>query len=140
MENKKIIFIGGKGGVGKSTTSAALALKMSNEKKRTLLVSTDPAHNTGHIFGKEIGPKKTKLNDYLYAIEIDPTFETKKYMETVKENIKGVVKPTMMEEVHRQLDTAQASPGADEAALFDRLISIMIEESASFDKVIFDTA
>lgn len=140
MVDKKIVFIGGKGGVGKSTTSAALAWQMSTEKKKTLLVSTDPAHNTGHIFHKKIGPTKTKINDYLYAIEIDPAYETKKYIETVKENIKGVVKPTMMEEVHRQLDTAQASPGADEAALFDRLISIMIEEGEAFEKVIFDTA
>src|SRR5699024_2329673 len=46
----------------------------------------------------------------------------------------------MMEEVHRQLDTAQASPGADEAALFDKLITIILEESAQFDQLIFDTA
>jgi len=46
----------------------------------------------------------------------------------------------MMEEVHRQLDTARASPGADEAALFDKLISIIIEESNNYDQLIFDTA
>jgi arsenite/tail-anchored protein-transporting ATPase len=45
-----------------------------------------------------------------------------------------------MEEVHRQLDTAKASPGADEAALFDKLISIILEERANFDKLVFDTA
>src|SRR5699024_9376471 len=110
----------GKGGVGKSTTSAAYAMKMANAKQKTLLISTDPAHNIGHIFEKEIGPSRTKLNDYLYAIEVDPEFETKQYIQTVKENIKGIVKSTMMEEVNRQLDTARASPGADEAALFDR--------------------
>jgi len=48
--DKKIIFIGGKGGVGKSTTSAALALQSATSGKKTLLVSTDPAHNVGHIF------------------------------------------------------------------------------------------
>lgn len=138
--DKKIIFVGGKGGVGKSTTSAALALRMAQKGKKTLLISTDPAHNIGHIFEKKVGGVRTKIAENLFAIEINPEYETKKYINSVKENIKGVVQPTMMEEVNRQLDTAKASPGADEAALFDKLISIMIEESDEFDKLIFDTA
>lgn len=140
MHNKKIIFVGGKGGVGKSTTSAALALKMAQSGKKTLLISTDPAHNVGHIFGRKIGGKQSKIVDNLFSIEIDPAYETEKYIKSVKENIQGVVQPTMMEEVHRQLDTAKASPGADEAALFDKLISIIIEESDEFDYIVFDTA
>lgn len=138
--NKKIIFVGGKGGVGKSTTSAALALHAAQIGYKTLLISTDPAHNVGHIFEKRIGGETTNIGVNLYAIEIDPEKETKQYIKTVKDNIKGVVQPTMMEEVHRQLDTAKNSPGADEAALFDKLISIIVEESHSFDKLIFDTA
>lgn len=140
IHDKKIIFVGGKGGVGKSTTSAALALKMAQSGKKTLLISTDPAHNVGHIFDQKIGGKQTKVADNLYSIEIDPAYETDKYIKGVKENIKGVVQSTMMEEVHRQLDTAKASPGADEAALFDKLISIIIEESEQFDHLVFDTA
>src|SRR5699024_9298673 len=140
MELKKILFIGGKGGVGKSTTSAAMALKLATAGKKTLLVSTDPAHNIGDIFNLKLTADKTKVMDNLYAIEIDPTEETKKYMATVKENMRGIVQPTMIEEVNRQLDTAGASPGADEAALFDKLISIMIEEREHFDHLIFDTA
>src|SRR5690606_3845338 len=58
----------------------------------------------------------------------------------VKENIKGTVHSSMMEEVNRQLDTAKASPGADEAALFDKLIHIILEERKNFDKLVFDTA
>jgi arsenite-transporting ATPase len=46
----------------------------------------------------------------------------------------------MMDEVHRQLDTAKASPGADEAALFDKLISIILEESEDYEHLVFDTA
>ena len=94
----------------------------------------------GHIFERKIGGTITEVTDQLFAIEIDPDRETKKYIDSVKENIKGVVKPTMMEEVHRQLDTVRASPGADEAALFDKLITIILEESDHFDKLIFDTA
>jgi arsenite/tail-anchored protein-transporting ATPase len=138
--SKDIIFIGGKGGVGKSTSAAAVAWKAAEEGYTTLLISTDPAHNLGDIFDRSIGGKTTKLAERLFALEIDPEIETEKYIAGVKENIKGTVHSGMMEEVHRQLDTAKASPGADEAALFDKLISIILEEKEHFDKLIFDTA
>ncbi|MDS9471710.1 ArsA family ATPase [Sporosarcina pasteurii] len=137
---KDILFVGGKGGVGKSTSAAAIALKSAQDGYKTLLISTDPAHNVGDIFETKIGGKTTEVTKNLYALEIDPELETENYIKSVKENIKGVVKSAMMEEVHRQLDTAKASPGADEAALFDRLISIILEERTQFDKLIFDTA
>ncbi|SFD46394.1 arsenite efflux ATP-binding protein ArsA [Lentibacillus persicus] len=138
--NKKIIFVGGKGGVGKSTSAAAIAWKSAREGHRTLLISTDPAHNLGDIFDKRIGGSITGVSENLFALEIDPAIETEAYIKGVKANIKNVVHTGMMEEVHRQLDTAKASPGADEAALFDRLISIILEESDDYDKLIFDTA
>ncbi|MBY7143810.1 ArsA family ATPase [Virgibacillus sp. NKC19-3] len=137
---KHIIFVGGKGGVGKSTSAAAIAWKSAKSGNKTLLVSTDPAHNLGDIFKQSIGGKITLVADNLSALEIDPEIETDKYIKSVKENIKDTVQSSMMEEVHRQLDTAKASPGADEAALFDKLISIILEERKHFDKLIFDTA
>ncbi|PPA69888.1 ArsA family ATPase [Jeotgalibacillus proteolyticus] len=137
---KSIIFVGGKGGVGKSTSAAAIAWKSAGQGHRTLLISTDPAHNVGDIFDQKIGGKIKEISKNLFALEIDPEIETANYIKGVKENIKGVVHSGMMEEVHRQLDTAKASPGADEAALFDKLISIILEERANFDKLVFDTA
>ena len=140
LVDKKIIFVGGKGGVGKSTTSAALALTHAKAGNTTLIVSTDPAHNLGDIFHKKVSHKKTKLADNLWGIEINPEEESKRYIESVKQNLKGLVKSRMVEEVHRQIDMASASPGADEAALFDRIVSIILEEANQFDKIIFDTA
>ena len=114
--------------------------KSAEQGFKTLLISTDPAHNVGDIFSTKIGGKTKEIADNLYALEIDPEIETDNYIKSVKENIRGVVHSGMMEEVHRQLDTAKASPGADEAALFDKLISIILEERANFDKLVFDTA
>ncbi|WP_082232478.1 ArsA family ATPase [Halobacillus massiliensis] len=136
----KILFIGGKGGVGKSTSSAALALALARSGSRTLIVSTDPAHNLGDIFHKKIKHDKTPLEPNLWGIEVNPNRESKRYIQGVKENLEGLVKSRMVEEVHRQIDMASASPGADEAALFDRLISIILEEADEFDKIVFDTA
>lgn len=136
----KIVFVGGKGGVGKSTSAAAFAWQSAENGSNTLLVSTDPAHNLGDIFKQKIGGKVKQLAANLAALEIDPEIETANYIKGVKENIKGVVQASMMEEVHRQLDTAKASPGADEAALFDKLISIILEEKENYDTIIFDTA
>lgn len=140
LHQNKIIFVGGKGGVGKSTSSAALAMAFAKEGYRTLVISTDPAHNLGDIFHKKVGHEKTTLIENLWGIEIDPRQESKRYIAGVKDNLQGLVKSKMVEEVHRQIDMASASPGADEAALFDRLISIILEEVHHFDKLVFDTA
>lgn len=138
--NHKIMFIGGKGGVGKSTTASAIAQLLSEENKKVLLVSTDPAHNIGDIF--HVKPKDTVLSisTHLHLLEINPLSESKRYIDEVKANLKGLVKATMVEEVHRQIDLASASPGADEAALFDKITSIVLEEYESYDYIIFDTA
>ncbi|WP_414703628.1 ArsA family ATPase [Pseudalkalibacillus sp. SCS-8] len=138
--NKKIVFFGGKGGVGKSTSASAFALTLARQGKRTLLVSTDPAHNVGDIFHKKLTGKPKTLTDNLWAVEIDPDEETKRYLDVVKKNLKGLVKSKMIEEVHRQIDLAAGSPGADEAALFDRLVSIILDEKDAYDTIVFDTA
>lgn len=136
----KIYFIGGKGGVGKSTTASAFAVLCAREGNKTLLVSTDPAHNTGDLFQVKKVKGKTNIAHNLDLIEIDSDKEALAYMEQVKQNIKGLVKVTMLEEVHRQLDLAGKSPGAAEAAVFDKMTSILLEDSKAYDTVVFDTA
>ncbi|WP_456275803.1 ArsA family ATPase [Bacillus sp. AK128] len=140
LMNKKIIFVGGKGGVGKSTSAAALALLHAKQNKKTLLISTDPAHNVGDIFHIELKNHATRVASNLDALEIDPTLESNRYIKTVKENIQGVVKSTMLDEVNRQIDAASSTPGAEEAALFDRIVSIILDEGENYETIIFDTA
>ena len=74
--NRQFLFVGGKGGVGKTTTAAALALMAVEQKLQCLLVSTDPAHSLGDLFGREIGDRETSLLPGLHAVEIDPDLTT----------------------------------------------------------------
>lgn len=138
---KKIYFIGGKGGVGKSTTSAAMALLLAQNGKKVLLVSTDPAHNTGDLFHRNFsGGKIKRATENLDVLEIDSEQESRNYINGVKGNLKGLVKATMLEEVNRQIDMAASSPGAEEAALFDKITSLILEEITNYDAIVFDTA
>jgi arsenite/tail-anchored protein-transporting ATPase len=139
-DDAKIIFVGGKGGVGKSTSAAAVALLSAKQGKKTLLVSTDPAHNVGDIFHKNVGNRMISVYPNLFALEINPIEESKRYIESVKGNLKGLVKSTMIDEVNRQIDTASSTPGAEEAAMFDRIVSIVIEDGENFERIVFDTA
>jgi arsenite/tail-anchored protein-transporting ATPase len=77
LENKRLVFVGGKGGVGKSTSSSAIALHLSErltqtgQKGKILLFSTDPAHSIGDSFNVKIGDTPTRITDTLDAVEID---------------------------------------------------------------------
>lgn len=136
-----LVFLSGKGGVGKTTMASAFALKCADAGERTLLVSTDPAHNLGDAFGQDLsGGHAVHLTDRLDAIEIDPDAETDRYIRQVKANIRGSVRSTLIEEAERQIDMAARAPGAYEAAVFDRMVAILLDESEPYDRIVFDTA
>nr|WP_026799425.1 ArsA family ATPase [Pontibacillus halophilus] len=135
-----ILFVGGKGGVGKSTSTSAIGCMLADRGYRTLIVSTDPAHNLGHLFHRKMTGKPTKLKENLYGLEIDPKEEVSHYLSSVKQNLKGLVHSHMVQEVHRQIDLAGASPGSEESALFDRIVNIILEEKNQYEYLLFDTA
>lgn len=137
---RRVVFVGGKGGVGKTTTAAALSVLAARRGRRVLLVSTDPAHSLGDLFDQRIGSSETSLAENLVGLEIDPEAEAERHIETVTGNMRNLVAPAMFGEIKRQMDLARLAPGTAEAALLERVAELMIEARERFDLVVFDTA
>lgn len=136
----KIIFYGGKGGVGKTTCSTANSISYAEKGLKTLLVSTDPAHSISDVLGVKIGKKIINLRTNLDALEIDPEYEAKLYIDKIRENMKTILSNVIVEEINPQLDAAMVSPGTHESALFDKISDIIIDKFDDYEIIIFDTA
>ena len=134
------IFFGGKGGTGKTTCAGSFALKMAREGKKTLVISTDPAHSLADAFGVTIGPEIAKIGENLWAVEVDAEREAKKYMKQIQNQMLDLVSAAIVEEIKKQLEIAYLSPGAEEGAIFDKFIEIMHLMGKPYDLMVFDTA
>lgn len=137
---RPLLFFGGKGGVGKTTLAAAVASRAAHAGQRTLLVSTDPAHSIADVLGVALGPEPMPVGPNLWAIEIDPSLEADRYIAEVKQRIAEVTPPRLVAEVERQIDIARVSPGAAEAALFERFTRLIDQLGTSYERVVIDTA
>ena len=145
---EKIIVLGGKGGVGKSSISAATAVRLSDllPEKKILLISFDIAHNLTDLFNIEIGNKITPLSENLWAIEPDPNINAKKYTNNLITKLKALMKEMPIVGLIPQLETfvdttftADSIPLAlKNAMFFQEILNAENEESMQFDIVIAD--
>ena len=138
--DKRILFFGGKGGVGKTTCSAAVALAASRTGRRVLLVSTDPAHSTSDIFERPFTSEEREILPNLFGLEIDAAFEAGRYVADVKEQVAKMFSPAVVGAANRQIDLAASMPGVGDVALFERLTQIVAARESAYDLVVFDTA
>ena len=141
LMTQPIIFIGGKGGVGKTTTAAALASYYTNQGKKTLIVSTDPAHSLGDVLNVPLKNQKTVVTPYLDAIELNPDIIVDEHFAQVERTITSYANPDMMPKIREHLRLSKSAPGAQEAAMLESMCHHLVEAAdAGYEHVIFDTA
>jgi len=139
QKSLKWIFVGGKGGVGKTTTSCSLAVQMAKVRKSVLLISTDPAHNLSDAFGMKFGKDARPVTGVpnLSAMEIDPNGSINDLIsaggEDAQEAMAGLGGVGSMFQ-----ELAFSIPGVDEAMSFAEVLKQL--KGMEYELVIFDTA
>lgn len=165
-ESKKLTIFGGKGGVGKTTSSSSWAVKLADHGYRTLLVSTDPAHSIGDALQESLSgtPRlidRTVQGGQLWAMEIDPMQALQDFRDLLgatDSNIPPIEKkPSLMssfglpnfsdELKDLLLDVENPPPGTDEIVAMTKVISyldngITLPDGSlmKFDRIVLDTA
>ncbi|QEA39781.1 ArsA family ATPase [Pistricoccus aurantiacus] len=138
--DRRLLWVGGKGGVGKTSMAAALAVLAAGRGRRVLVVSTDPAHSLGDVFDRELSGRPRRLLPNLDALEIDPDAEVEAHLQRVISQMRRFTVPRMMDEMERQMRLSRQSPGTQEAALLERIARLATQESDTYDLIVFDTA
>lgn len=135
------IFFSGKGGVGKTSMACTQAVRLAEEGKKTLIVTTDPASNLADVFEQAIGHQVTPIQGLpnLWAMEIDSDKATQEYIDRAMAPIRAAFPPQIVQVMEEQM----SGPCTAEVAAFDRFTDFLeapAGDEISFDVVIFDTA
>jgi len=134
------LFFTGKGGVGKTSLSCALAVSLADSGKRVLLVSTDPASNLDQVLNTKISgmPTPIKAVENLAAVNIDPERAAKDYRARVIDPFRDDLPASMIVQMEEQLSGACTV----EIAAFDEFTAFLADETiiSNYDHIVFDTA
>ena len=132
-------FFVGKGGVGKSTTSAITAVYHARSRRDTLLVSLDPAHNQRDIFQQVFSEEPRDVDKHLAVKEVDTDYWIEKYLKETEKTIKQTYSYESAFNLQHYFNVLQFSPGLEEYALllaFENVIRTFDDK----DLIIFDMA
>ncbi len=136
--NRKYVMYGGKGGLGKTTFSAATAYWLAKQGKKVLVFSVDPQASLSDIFEQDIfGKGAVEIMPNLYAQEIDADHRIKEYQKEIRQKIIDMYgMDKIPEEIEQYIEAASAEPAMEESAIFDAVVDIVIE--GKYDYYIYD--
>jgi arsenite-transporting ATPase len=132
----RVLLYTGKGGVGKTSVSAATALKCAELGYRTLVMSTDPAHSLADSFAMPIKSEPTPLTENLWGLEIDPFREIEENWATVKDYLSTLFASQGVDDI--VAEELSILPGMDE--LFSLLKIRQFYEKEAYDVIVVDCA
>jgi len=134
----RYIMFGGKGGLGKTTFSAATAYWLAQSGKRVLVFSVDPQASLSDIFQRDIfGKGPVQIMDNLWAQEIDADQRIKAYQEEIRQKILDMYGfEQIPEEIENYIQAASAEPAMEESAIFDAVVDIVVQ--GDYDYYIYD--
>ncbi len=131
----RIILFTGKGGVGKTTVAASTALKTAKEGKKTLIISTDPAHSLSDALDTQLSPEPTEIKENLWCMEFDVYYSMKKHWGNMQEMMKSIFKFQGIKNV--VAEELSVLPGMEEAAAFLWLEKFYREKT--YDVIVIDS-
>jgi arsenite-transporting ATPase len=136
--DRRYIMYGGKGGLGKTTFSAATAYYLAKKGKRVLVFSVDPQASLSDIFERDIfGKGNIEIMPNLYACEVDADRRIADYQEEIRQKIISMYgMKKIPEEIESYIKASSAEPAMEESAIFDAVVDIVVK--GDFDYYIYD--
>ncbi|UCF60361.1 MAG: TRC40/GET3/ArsA family transport-energizing ATPase [Anaerolineaceae bacterium] len=135
---RRYIMFGGKGGLGKTTFSAATAYHLAKSGHRVLVFSVDPQASLSDIFERDIfGKGPVEIVPNLFAQEIDADQHIRAYQDEIRQKILDMYgMEEVPEEIESYIQAAAAEPAMEESAIFDQVVDIVV--AAEYDYYIYD--
>ncbi len=135
---RRYIMFGGKGGLGKTTFSAATAYWLASQGKKVLVFSVDPQASLTDIFERDIfGKGPVKIMENLYAQEIDADSHIRAYQGEIRKKILDMYGlPAVPDEIEHYIQAASAEPAMEESAIFDAVVDVVVK--GDYDYYIYD--
>jgi arsenite-transporting ATPase len=136
--NRRYLMYGGKGGLGKTTFSAATAYYLAKKGKRVLVFSVDPQASLSDIFECDIfGRGNIEIMQNLFACEVDADKRIQDYQEEIRQKIISMYgMKKIPEEIESYIKASSAEPAMEESAIFDAVVDIVVK--GDFDYYIYD--
>jgi len=138
--SKRVLMFGGKGGVGKTTSSAAAALHYARAGRRTLIISSDLTPSLSDIFEVEIGPTEKRVLgvENLYALEIDPDEVMRRWKLKFGPEVYEAASALIDLPYDEVVDYVAMAPGIQEEFMLDYILELV--RGGRYELVVWDTA